>query len=77
MKEELDKLGWSGAELAARLNGDARKLRIVRRLRDETSVTLKWIAKELHMGTWTHVANRLHQTKAKSKPDNQHEFNLV
>ena len=29
-------------------------------LRAETGVTLKWIAETLHMGTWTHVANRLY-----------------
>ena len=77
LKEELDKLAWPESELAQRPKGDARKIRIANRLWDETAITLKWIAKELHMGTWTHAANRLQQTKAKSKPDNQHEFNLV
>jgi hypothetical protein len=33
------------------------------RSRAESVVTLKWIAAELRMGTWTHVANRLHKTK--------------
>jgi len=61
--EELDKLGWSGAELARRLKGDAQKVRIARRLRAETAVTLKWIAQYLHMGTWTHVSNRLYHLK--------------
>ena len=77
LHEELDKLGWPESELAQRPKGDARKIRIAQRLRDETAITLKWIAKELYMGTWTHVANRLHQTKEKSKPNNQNEFNLV
>jgi hypothetical protein len=27
-----------------------------RRLRVETAVTLKWLAAELHMGSWTQVA---------------------
>ena len=44
---------------------------------DETAITLKWIAKELHMATWTHVANLLQQTKGKIKSENQHELNLV
>jgi len=72
--EELDRLGWSGAELARRLKGDAQKVRIARRLRAETAVTLKWIAQHLHMGTWTHVSNQLHHaspTTAKQK-----EFDL-
>jgi hypothetical protein len=34
-------------------------------LRRETSVTLKWIAGQLHMGRWTHIANRLQHAKDK------------
>jgi hypothetical protein len=52
-------------------------VRIARRLRVETAVTLKWIAEQLHMGTWTHVANRLQQAKDKSESNNQHELTLV
>ena len=77
LNEELDKLGWTGAELAKRAKGDARKIRIAQRLRTETAATLKWIAAELHMGTWTHVANRLQNAKGKSEPTNQSEFRLV
>ena len=74
LNEELDKLGWTGAELAGRAKGDARKIRIARRLRAETAVTLKWIAMELHMGTWTHVANRLSDNSEQS--GNQPDLNL-
>ncbi len=77
LNEELDKLGWTGAELPKRAKGDARKIRIAQRLRAETSVTLKWIATELHMGTWTHVANRLQKMKSKNDSNNQSEFGLV
>jgi hypothetical protein len=56
---------------------DARKIWIARRLRVETAVTLKWIAAELHMGTWTHVGNRLQNTKDKGKSTNQHELGFV
>ena len=73
LNEELDQLGWVATELAGRAKGDARKIRIARRLRAETAVTLKWIAAELHMGTWTHVANRLSE-----KPDQtNHQPNLM
>jgi putative transposase len=75
LNEELDKLGWTGAELAGRAKGDARKIKIAQRLRAETAVTLKWIAAELHMGTWTHVANRLSCGK-QTEPTKQTELNL-
>ena len=75
LNEELDKLGWTGAELAQRAKGDMRKVRMARRLRAETAVTLKWIAKELHMGTWTHVSNLLSRSK-QTEPTKQTEPNL-
>jgi len=55
VNEELDKLGRTVAELAQRAKGDARKIQIAQRLRRETTVTLKWIARELRVGTWTHA----------------------
>jgi putative transposase len=74
LREELAALGWDGAVLAHYPKGDARKVRIARRVRAETSVTLKWIAEHLQMGAWTYVANQLSQQP--SKPDNQPELNL-
>jgi putative transposase len=41
LQEELDKLGWTVKDLAARSKGDVRKVRLARRLRTETSVTWK------------------------------------
>ncbi len=58
--EELRTLGWASAELGRRRKGDREKVRIARRLRVETTVSLKWIAACLLMGTWTYVANRLY-----------------
>jgi hypothetical protein len=59
VREELGKLGWEDAELAKRSKGDLGKVRIARRLRAETTMTLAWIARRLHMGVWTHVSNLL------------------
>lgn len=73
LNEELDKLGWTRADLAQRAKGEVRKIWIARRLRAETAVTLKWIAAELHMGTWTYVSNLLVQP---SEPINQANLNL-
>lgn len=73
LREELDKLGWTARDLAARPKGDVRKVRLARRLRMETSVTWKWISAQLHMGTWTHAAS----LKIKTEPDQQNEFKLA
>ena len=75
LHEELDKLGWPGAALAQRAKGDVRKVRMARRWRAETAVPLKWIAHELHMGTWTHVSNWL-SGKKQTDPIKQTELNL-
>jgi putative transposase len=60
IQKELKRLGWSKAELKRRRKGDAQKVALARRLRGETAVSLRWIAENLHMGTWTHVSNRLY-----------------
>ena len=59
MREELAKLDWTEAELGRRRKGDAGKVRIARRLRAETTMTLAWMAQRLQMGVWTHVSNLL------------------
>src|ERR1017187_253250 len=51
LQEELDKLGWTAKDLAARSKSDIRKVRLAGRLRTETSVTWKWISEQFHMGT--------------------------
>ena len=58
--EELKRLGWAEEELKRRRKGDEEKIRITRRLRSETTMSLKWIAACLAMGTWTYLANRLY-----------------
>ena len=57
--EELKRRGWSAAHLALRPKGDARKLEIARRLRRETTMTLRWIAERMNMGTAGSLANLL------------------
>jgi REP element-mobilizing transposase RayT len=56
----LKRLGWTEADLAARAKGDVEKLKLAVRLRAETSVTVKWIAQRLQMGTWTHLNHLLY-----------------
>ena len=56
---ELRKLNWTGRDLQRMRKGDARKVRIAKRLREETTMTWAWIATRLHAGVWRHLANRL------------------
>ncbi len=48
--EELAKMDWEDEDLARRRKGDVGKVRIARRLRRETTVSKRWIAKQLSMG---------------------------
>ena len=59
LREELKKLLWTEEDLTQRRKGDPGKVRIARRLRQETTMTLAWIAQRLRMGVWTHVSNLL------------------
>lgn len=63
--EELKKRRWTETSLRSRRKGDAEKVTIAVRLRQETIMTLKWIAQRLQMGSWTHVSNRLLETAKK------------
>ncbi len=60
---ELARAGWSVEQLARERKGAAVKVAMARRLRQETTMPLKWIAAELHMGTWTHLNRLLHARK--------------
>ena len=59
MKEEVERLGWDEDQLGARRKGHRAKVLLARRLRQETTMSLKWIAQRLHMGSWTYVSNLL------------------
>ena len=62
--EELRRLGWPEEELPARAKGHAGKVAVARRLRQETTMSLKWIAQRLRMGSWTYVSNLLMEKPA-------------
>jgi putative transposase len=61
VREGLHALGWKEADLPGWPKGDKRKVALARRLRQETTMTLKWIAQRLHMGSWTYVSNLLRE----------------
>jgi hypothetical protein len=47
--------------LPALPKGHKGKVALARRLRQETTMSLKWIAQRLHMGRWTYVSNLLRE----------------
>ncbi len=57
----LKELGWGKTELVARRKSDPHKIALARDLRSQTTMSLKWIARRLEMGSWTHVSNLLRQ----------------
>jgi len=61
VKEGLGKAGWTEEELKTRRKSDPVKIRLAMRLREETTMTLKWIATRLQMGAWTHLNKRLYE----------------
>jgi hypothetical protein len=66
-REGLRKLGWTEVELAKRSKGDKAKLKLAVQLRSETTMTLKWIAGRLGMGTGASLSNLLSQRRRKGK----------
>ena len=67
LQAELERRGWAQSELSRRRKGDAQKVAIAWRLRQETTMSLKWIAQRLQMGTWTHVSNCLVQRRKQAE----------
>lgn len=69
-RQGLAKLGWTEADLAARRKGDRVKLKLAVKLRAETTMTLKWIATRLQMGTATSLSNLLSAQRQKGSSVN-------
>jgi len=63
VEPELRRRRWTRAQLTRWRKGDKRKVRIALRLRRETTLTLKWMAEQLALGTWANVARRLYKAK--------------
>jgi REP element-mobilizing transposase RayT len=58
--QALQHLGWAEVELSQRRKGDLEKVRLAEQLRRETTMTLEWIARRLHMGTKTYLSHLLY-----------------
>ncbi|MBI3849165.1 MAG: transposase [Verrucomicrobia bacterium] len=68
IREELKQRRWKERDLAKRAKGDVEKVKLAGRLREETTVTVKWIAERLEMGTAGYVNNRLYRWRKGTLP---------
>jgi len=59
VREQLTRRGWTEAELKHRTKADRHKARIALRLRQQTTMTMEWISRRLHMGTANTLKNTL------------------
>jgi hypothetical protein len=65
--EDLRRRGREEAELTLRRKADPEKVEMAWRSRHETTMTLKWVAKRLKLGAWTHVSNCLVQKRKENE----------
>ena len=65
LAEELKGRKWDGEELKNRRKGDPEKVKVARRLRSETTMTLDWITQRLGMGTVGYAAQCLREANRK------------
>ncbi len=63
VRQGLKKARWTEEDLRWRRKSDAVKIRLAVQLRQETTMTLKWIAVRLQMGAWTHLNKRLYERR--------------
>jgi hypothetical protein len=54
---------WTAADLARRRKGDGQKVKLALRLRQETTMTLRWTAQRLNMGVAGSLANLLRRAE--------------
>ena len=67
IEEALKQLNWDEVRLQEEAKCHPAKIRLATTLRAETTVTLKWIAERLHMGTWTNVSSLLSRQRRKRR----------
>ena len=59
--EELKRLGWNAAELSKRRKNDPDKLAMAARLRKETTLTIREIARRVNLGSSKGANSNLHK----------------
>ena len=66
--EELQRLGWSEADLISQPKNASGKLDLAARLRRETTMPVKWIAARAHLGTSKSANSKLHLWMKNNSP---------
>ena len=69
--EELARLNWTEQDLAARPKSDRLKLALAARLRQQTTLTVKQVAKRLHLGQPKGARTNLHKFMNQSLTDDR------
>lgn len=67
VREGLARLGRKEQDLQSLPKGDPAKVELARRLREQTTVTLQWVADRLKMGTAGYVYHLLQEPKGKRR----------
>ncbi|MCB1129434.1 MAG: hypothetical protein KDM81_23230, partial [Verrucomicrobiae bacterium] len=65
--EELQRLGWTGADVERRQRTAPEKLELAARLRRETTLTIKELAQRLHPASWKSATTQLHSLNLKQQ----------
>lgn len=68
LREELSRLGWTEASLTCSARTSAEKLAIARRLRRETGLSTRWIARRLSAGSANTLRRALQKAEAGLTP---------
>ena len=71
IRAALKRTGWTEKDLQLRRKGDAFKVRLAEKLRAQTTVTLRWIATRLCIGTRGHLTHLLYWRNRKKSPKQQ------
>lgn len=63
ISERLAAVGWDRARLRKECKGHPIKVRIAREIRNQSTMSMKWIASELSIGSWTHLNHLLRRQR--------------
>jgi putative transposase len=63
IEASLPQIGWSEGDLQESRKGAPEKVEIAKRLREQTTLSLKQVANRLSMGTWQNASNLLYRAR--------------